>query len=129
MGLLAFKLVGNLKRWLLMYEMTKHSFPIASETWLILLYSMLLYYDLGYDQFGVSRKGPEDTSDEHCTIFFDKEKVLYLFVGPIWLSFLILFVKRLVLPVCLNATFILNEGRAARRWNLLVVRVTFCAWK
>ncbi|KAF4390108.1 hypothetical protein G4B88_005026 [Cannabis sativa] len=28
----------------------------------------------GYDQFGVSRKGPEDTSDEYCTIFYDKER-------------------------------------------------------
>ena len=29
----------------------------------------------GYDQFGISRKGSQDTSDEHCTIFYDKEKV------------------------------------------------------
>lgn len=29
----------------------------------------------GYDQFGTSRKGPQDTTDEHCTIFYDKEKV------------------------------------------------------
>lgn len=29
----------------------------------------------GYDHFGVSRKGSEDTSDEHCTILYDKEKV------------------------------------------------------
>ncbi|XP_019463222.1 PREDICTED: uncharacterized protein LOC109362102 isoform X2 [Lupinus angustifolius] len=28
----------------------------------------------GYDQFGISRKGPQDTTDEHCTIFYDKEK-------------------------------------------------------
>ncbi|KAK9213590.1 hypothetical protein WN943_002978 [Citrus x changshan-huyou] len=39
-----------------------------------------------YDQFGVSRKGPEDTSDEHCTIFYDKEKVELLEGGTFWLS-------------------------------------------
>lgn len=36
--------------------------------------SILKQYS-GYDQFGVSRKGPQDTTDEHCTIFYDKEKV------------------------------------------------------
>ncbi|CAL2275489.1 unnamed protein product [Prunus armeniaca] len=40
----------------------------------------------GYDQFGISRKGPEDTSDEHCTIFYDKEKVELLEGGTFWLS-------------------------------------------
>ncbi|XP_038701186.1 uncharacterized protein LOC119997997 isoform X2 [Tripterygium wilfordii] len=30
----------------------------------------------GYNQFGVSRKGPQDTLDEHCTIFYDKEKIV-----------------------------------------------------
>ncbi|CAN1328428.1 hypothetical protein LINPERPRIM_LOCUS34424 [Linum perenne] len=30
----------------------------------------------GYDQFGVSRKGFEDSTDEHCTIFYDKEKIV-----------------------------------------------------
>lgn len=30
---------------------------------------------LGYDQFGISRKGSQDTSDEYCTIFYEKEKV------------------------------------------------------
>ncbi|KAK3018589.1 hypothetical protein RJ639_002824 [Escallonia herrerae] len=29
----------------------------------------------GYNQMGISRKGSEDTSDEHCTIFYDKEKI------------------------------------------------------
>lgn len=29
----------------------------------------------GYNQFGISRKGAEDTSDQHCTIFYDKEKL------------------------------------------------------
>ncbi|KAJ6923666.1 hypothetical protein NC652_017098 [Populus alba x Populus x berolinensis] len=27
-----------------------------------------------YGQFGISRKGSQDASDEHCTIFYDKEK-------------------------------------------------------
>ncbi|KAI3946771.1 hypothetical protein MKW98_003334, partial [Papaver atlanticum] len=27
-----------------------------------------------YDQFGISRKGSQDISDEHCSIFYDKEK-------------------------------------------------------
>ncbi|KAK2358954.1 hypothetical protein P8452_77957 [Trifolium repens] len=40
----------------------------------------------GYDQFGVSRKGPQDTTDEHCTIFYDKEKVELLEGGTFWLS-------------------------------------------
>ncbi|PRQ46117.1 putative endonuclease/exonuclease/phosphatase [Rosa chinensis] len=40
----------------------------------------------GYDQFGISRKGPEDTSDEHCTIFYDKEKVEVIEGGTFWLS-------------------------------------------
>ncbi|KAK6236925.1 hypothetical protein SCA6_012262 [Theobroma cacao] len=40
----------------------------------------------GYDQFGVSRKGPQDTSDEHCTIFYDKEKVELIEGGTFWLS-------------------------------------------
>ncbi|KAG8367594.1 hypothetical protein BUALT_Bualt16G0088600 [Buddleja alternifolia] len=40
----------------------------------------------GYEQFGVSRKGSEDTSDQHCTIFYDKEKVELLEGGTFWLS-------------------------------------------
>ncbi|KAJ4963495.1 hypothetical protein NE237_023434 [Protea cynaroides] len=40
----------------------------------------------GYDQFGISRKGSEDTTDEHCTIFYDKEKVEFLEGGTFWLS-------------------------------------------
>jgi hypothetical protein len=36
---------------------------------------LIIKHDSGYDQFGVSRKGPQDTTDEHCTIFYDKEKV------------------------------------------------------
>ncbi|CAN1328427.1 hypothetical protein LINPERPRIM_LOCUS34424 [Linum perenne] len=40
----------------------------------------------GYDQFGVSRKGFEDSTDEHCTIFYDKEKVEVLEGGTFWLS-------------------------------------------
>ncbi|KAH7546173.1 hypothetical protein FEM48_Zijuj01G0172400 [Ziziphus jujuba var. spinosa] len=41
---------------------------------------------LGYDQFGISRKGPGDTSDEHCTIFYDKDKVELIEGGTFWLS-------------------------------------------
>ncbi|KAL3535104.1 hypothetical protein ACH5RR_003565 [Cinchona calisaya] len=40
----------------------------------------------GYNQFGISRKGSEDTSDQHCTIFYDKEKVELLEGGTFWLS-------------------------------------------
>ncbi|GLT43693.1 hypothetical protein SLA2020_176270 [Shorea laevis] len=40
----------------------------------------------GYDQFGISRKGAQDTSDEHCSIFYDKEKVELLEGGTFWLS-------------------------------------------
>ncbi|GLT25372.1 hypothetical protein SLA2020_005040 [Shorea laevis] len=40
----------------------------------------------GYDQFGISRKGAQDTSDEHCTIFYDREKVELLEGGTFWLS-------------------------------------------
>ncbi|KAK3007316.1 hypothetical protein RJ639_016250 [Escallonia herrerae] len=40
----------------------------------------------GYNQMGISRKGSEDTSDEHCTIFYDKEKVELLEGGTFWLS-------------------------------------------
>ncbi|ERN18702.1 hypothetical protein AMTR_s00065p00210150 [Amborella trichopoda] len=28
----------------------------------------------GYEQFGISRKGSQDVTDEHCSIFYDKEK-------------------------------------------------------
>ncbi|GMI81478.1 hypothetical protein like AT4G30900 [Hibiscus trionum] len=40
----------------------------------------------GYDQLGISRKGPQDSSDEHCTIFYDKEKVELIEGGTFWLS-------------------------------------------
>ncbi|KAJ0984289.1 hypothetical protein J5N97_002645 [Dioscorea zingiberensis] len=40
----------------------------------------------GYEQFGISRKGPQDTTDEYCTIFYDKEKVELLEGGTFWLS-------------------------------------------
>ncbi|GAB2289103.1 hypothetical protein Dimus_023405 [Dionaea muscipula] len=40
----------------------------------------------GYSQFGISRKGAEDTTDEHCAIFFDKEKVELIEGGTFWLS-------------------------------------------
>ncbi|TKY73122.1 Endonuclease/exonuclease/phosphatase protein [Spatholobus suberectus] len=40
----------------------------------------------GYDQFGISRKGPQDTTDEHCTIFYNKEKVELVEGGTFWLS-------------------------------------------
>ncbi|KAG0491300.1 hypothetical protein HPP92_004252 [Vanilla planifolia] len=40
----------------------------------------------GYAQFGISRLGPEDILDEHCTIFYDKEKVELLEGGTFWLS-------------------------------------------
>ncbi|KAG6772249.1 hypothetical protein POTOM_023649 [Populus tomentosa] len=39
-----------------------------------------------YGQFGISRKGSQDASDEHCTIFYDKEKVELLEGGTFWLS-------------------------------------------
>ncbi|OAO97827.1 hypothetical protein AXX17_AT4G35430 [Arabidopsis thaliana] len=39
-----------------------------------------------YDQFGISRTGPGDANDEHCTIFFNKEKVELLEGGTFWLS-------------------------------------------
>ncbi|CAI9298286.1 unnamed protein product [Lactuca saligna] len=40
----------------------------------------------GYEQFGISRKGSEDVSDQYCTIFYDKEKVELLEGGTFWLS-------------------------------------------
>lgn len=40
----------------------------------------------GYEQFGISRKGSQDTTDEHCTIFYDKEKVERMEGGTFWLS-------------------------------------------
>ncbi|KAG6770171.1 hypothetical protein POTOM_025843 [Populus tomentosa] len=39
-----------------------------------------------YSQFGISRKGSQEASDEHCTIFYDKEKVELLEGGTFWLS-------------------------------------------
>lgn len=36
----------------------------------------------GYGQFGISRKGSEDTADEHCTIFYEKEKVTHPILLP-----------------------------------------------
>ncbi|XP_056859450.1 uncharacterized protein LOC108842151 [Raphanus sativus] len=39
-----------------------------------------------YDQFGTSRKGPQDPTDESCTIFYNKEKVELLEGGTFWLS-------------------------------------------
>uniref|UniRef100_A0A7C9E7H0 Endonuclease/exonuclease/phosphatase domain-containing protein n=2 Tax=Opuntia streptacantha TaxID=393608 RepID=A0A7C9E7H0_OPUST len=40
----------------------------------------------GYGCFGISRKGAEDSSDEHCAIFFEKEKVELVEGGTFWLS-------------------------------------------
>ncbi|KAJ6673395.1 DNASE I-LIKE SUPERFAMILY PROTEIN [Salix viminalis] len=40
----------------------------------------------GYSQLGVSRRGSQDSLDEHCTIFYDKEKVELLEDGTFWLS-------------------------------------------
>lgn len=40
----------------------------------------------GYGCFGISRKGAEDSSDEHCAIFFAKEKVELVEGGTFWLS-------------------------------------------
>ncbi|KAL4181862.1 hypothetical protein AMTRI_Chr12g273150 [Amborella trichopoda] len=40
----------------------------------------------GYEQFGISRKGSQDVTDEHCSIFYDKEKVEFLEGGTFWLS-------------------------------------------
>ncbi|CAA7408088.1 unnamed protein product [Spirodela intermedia] len=39
-----------------------------------------------YDHFGVSRKGSQDASDEHCAIFYDRDKVELLEGGTFWLS-------------------------------------------
>ncbi|KAB5514503.1 hypothetical protein DKX38_028409 [Salix brachista] len=39
-----------------------------------------------YSQLGVSRRGCQDSLDEHCTIFYDKEKVELLEDGTFWLS-------------------------------------------
>lgn len=36
---------------------------------------VIYVWQKGYEQFGISRKGPEDASDQHCTIFYDKEQV------------------------------------------------------
>jgi endonuclease/exonuclease/phosphatase family metal-dependent hydrolase len=40
----------------------------------------------GYQQFGVSKKGPVDPGDEHCAIFFDTAKVERVDGGTFWLS-------------------------------------------
>ncbi|GMH30656.1 hypothetical protein Nepgr_032499 [Nepenthes gracilis] len=40
----------------------------------------------GYGLCGISRKGAEDVSDEHCAIFFDKDKVELIEGGTFWLS-------------------------------------------
>ncbi|KAG8084968.1 hypothetical protein GUJ93_ZPchr0010g7520 [Zizania palustris] len=40
----------------------------------------------GYDQFGISRKGSQDNTDEYCTIFYEKEKVELTEGGTFWLS-------------------------------------------
>ncbi|CAN6450390.1 unnamed protein product [Victoria cruziana] len=40
----------------------------------------------GYEQFGISRKGSQDITDQHCTLFYDKEKVELLDGGTFWLS-------------------------------------------
>uniref|UniRef100_A0A452Y9A0 Endonuclease/exonuclease/phosphatase domain-containing protein n=1 Tax=Aegilops tauschii subsp. strangulata TaxID=200361 RepID=A0A452Y9A0_AEGTS len=40
----------------------------------------------GYEQFGISRKGSQDTTDEYCTIFYEKEKVELTEGGTFWLS-------------------------------------------
>ncbi len=40
----------------------------------------------GYQQFGVSKKGPADPGDEHCAIFFDTAKVERVDGGTFWLS-------------------------------------------
>lgn len=50
------------------------------------LFESFYFYRLGYEQFGISRKGAEDTSDQHCTIFYDKDKVELLEGGTFWLS-------------------------------------------
>lgn len=40
----------------------------------------------GYGHFGLSRKGLSDTTDEHCTIFYNKEQVEQTEGGTFWLS-------------------------------------------
>ncbi|KAL2610974.1 hypothetical protein R1flu_022666, partial [Riccia fluitans] len=40
----------------------------------------------GYEQFGVSRKGPNEPNDEHCAIFYSREKVEKMDGGTFWLS-------------------------------------------
>lgn len=39
-----------------------------------------------YEQFGVSRKGPGDLSDEHCAILYDTRRVERIDGGTFWLS-------------------------------------------
>ncbi|XP_042966226.1 uncharacterized protein LOC122299832 isoform X1 [Carya illinoinensis] len=41
---------------------------------------------VGLSSAGLARKGSQDTSDEHCTIFYDKEKVELVEGGTFWLS-------------------------------------------
>lgn len=49
--------------------------PVYCFTYVSFLLKYLSLVNPGYDQFGISRRGPEDITDEQCTIFYDKEKV------------------------------------------------------
>ncbi|CAM6129218.1 unnamed protein product [Calypogeia fissa] len=40
----------------------------------------------GYEQFGMSRKGPSDPNEEHCAILFAADKVEKMDGGTFWLS-------------------------------------------
>ncbi|RZC08705.1 hypothetical protein D0Y65_015424 [Glycine soja] len=57
-----------------------------SEFWLSVTFLAQRMDRSGYDQFAISQKGPQDTTDEHCTIFYDKDKVGLVEGGTFWLS-------------------------------------------
>ncbi|MQM21639.1 hypothetical protein Taro_054683 [Colocasia esculenta] len=61
-------------------------FSVASTMSVPTMYFLDSGFEVGYDQFGISRKGSQDTSDEHCTIFYDKDKVELVEGGTFWLS-------------------------------------------
>lgn len=81
-----------------------------------------------YDQFGISRKGSEDTSDEHCNIFYDKEKVNVRPSNCDLIIYIFCILSNKMLVILYNIP-LLHEGGAFRRWNFLVVRVPISSWK
>ncbi|MCO5578516.1 hypothetical protein L7F22_032359 [Adiantum nelumboides] len=63
--------------------------PLIGKLWLHGLQSQL--EDLsralpGYGHFGLSRKGLSDSSDEHCSVFYNMEQVEQTEGGTFWLS-------------------------------------------